>query len=80
MKIDFDEKTLKFFDEFEGTFNASFALLVNMRDEGKMASKDTDKLLEKLHSIYNSLLDWKKDLTCVLINNAILKAKEEADE
>lgn len=79
MKIDFDEKTLKFFDEFDETFNASFALLVNMRDEEKIVSKDTDKLLEKLHSIYNSLLDWKKDLTCVLINNAILKAKEEED-
>ena len=77
MKIDFDEKTVKFFDEFDEMFNASYALLVHMREEGEIMFDDAEDLFDKLHDINNSLLDWKKDLTCVLVKNAILKVESE---
>ena len=75
MKIDFDEKTLNCLDEFEEMFTASGMLFTNMGEEGEILSSDADKIIDELDHLHNSFLDWRKNIICILVNNAINKAK-----
>lgn len=77
MKIDFNERTLKFLDEFEEMFTASGMLFANMGEEGEIFSSDANKIIDELEDVHKSFTNWRKDVVCVLVNNAIIEAKEK---
>ena len=79
MKIDFNENILKSFDEFEEMFTHTGMAFANMGEEGKIFSSDADKIVDKLEDVRKSFINWKKDVICILVNNAIIEAEEEKE-
>lgn len=80
MKIKFNENILKSFDEFEEMFTYTGMAFANMGEEGKIFSSDADEIVDKLEDIHESFINWEKDVIYILVNNAIIKAKEAKKE
>lgn len=79
MKIDFNENILKSFDEFEKMFTHTGMAFTNMGEEEKIFSSDADKIVDGLEDVHKSFINWKKDVICILVNNAIIEAEEEKE-
>lgn len=80
MKIKFNENILKSFDEFEEMFTYTGMAFANMGEEGKILSSDADEIVDKLEDIHKSFINWKKDVVYILVDNAIIEAKEKQEE